>query len=131
MSAERPAFVDTNVLIYSVDGDDPGKREITLALIADLTATDRLRLSTQVLQAFFVTGTRKLRPPLSPHQALDHMDDLGLTQWRRDAVHRRSERRADDPGGEGGESVPGRMNCGARLRTRSVSPRSSRSRGRA
>jgi predicted nucleic acid-binding protein len=79
MTDERPAFVDTNVLIYARDDREPHKREQALYLIAELTATDRLRLSTQVLQEFYVTATRKLRPPSTPRQAIAHMDDLA--QW--------------------------------------------------
>lgn len=76
MSAERPAFVDTNIVVYAFDRGEPRKSEIAAALLEDLAAAGRLRLSTQVLQEFFVTTTRKLRPPLPPRQALDTMDDL-------------------------------------------------------
>lgn len=79
MSDELPAFVDTNILIYAKDDCEPSKRETALSLIAELTATDRLRLSTQVLQEFYVTATRKLNPPVPPRQAIAHMDDL--SQW--------------------------------------------------
>jgi predicted nucleic acid-binding protein len=48
-------------------------------LLEHLAATDRLRLSTQVLQEFYVTVTRKLPHPLPAREALDLVDDLG--QW--------------------------------------------------
>ncbi len=77
MSAEAPAFVDTNVLVYACGGEDP-KQAVGAKLLAHLIDTDRLRLSTQVFQEFYVTVTRKIKRPLSPRQALDIMDDLSI-----------------------------------------------------
>ncbi|HET6582305.1 MAG TPA: PIN domain-containing protein [Nannocystaceae bacterium] len=51
-------FVDTNVLVYAFDRDEPAKRKRSLAI---LEGEDDLVLSTQVLQEFYVTVTRKLR----------------------------------------------------------------------
>ena len=76
MSAERPAFVDTNVVVYAFDRSDSRKRDIAATLLEDLGRSGHLRLSTQVLQEFYVTITRKLSPPLSPSQAMELIDDL-------------------------------------------------------
>ncbi len=79
MSAERPAFVDTNILVYAFDQREQPKREVAGHLLRDLAAADQLRMSTQVLQEFFATTTRKLKPPLPPRRALETIDDL--CQW--------------------------------------------------
>ena len=53
------AFVDTNVLLYSISRD-PGERrkqEIAVALLQ----RDDLALSVQVLQEFYVQATRRSR----------------------------------------------------------------------
>jgi len=58
-------FVDTNVLVYAYDRDDPEKHERAVAVLTELW-DDRLGVvSTQVLQEFYVTVTRKLSRPLS------------------------------------------------------------------
>ena len=54
-------FIDTTVFVYLFDGDTPAKRARARELIAsnDMTAV----VSTQVLQEFYVTVTRKLAAP--------------------------------------------------------------------
>jgi predicted nucleic acid-binding protein len=66
-------FVDTNVLVYAFDRDEPVKRKRSLAILA---ADDELVLSTQVLQEFYVTVTRKLKRPLSEADAETAVRDL-------------------------------------------------------
>lgn len=61
------SLVDTNILVYCYDGDEPAKRARALALLAD-DATE-LVVSTQVLQEFYVAVTRKLARPLSAEDA--------------------------------------------------------------
>ena len=60
-------FIDTNVLVYLFDADDPVKKAIAEQVFRESKA---IRLSTQVLQEFYVTVTRKLGRPLQPEQAL-------------------------------------------------------------
>jgi predicted nucleic acid-binding protein len=57
------AFVDTNVVVYAFDDDEPDKQERARDLLSD-PGDVRLVLSTQVLAEFFVTVTRKLARPL-------------------------------------------------------------------
>ena len=76
MSDEAPAFVDTNILVYAFDSTDPTRHRSAVELLSRLMDEDRLRLSTQVLQEFYVTMTRKPRPPWSPDQALAKLDDF-------------------------------------------------------
>lgn len=78
MSDERPAFVDTNILVYAFDRAEGRRRHLAASLIEQLTVSNRLRLSTQVLQEFFVTVTRKIRRPITPSKALEVMDDFAV-----------------------------------------------------
>ena len=56
----RRSFLDTNVLIYSVDRADPAKQDIALGLIARHAKERTGVISTQVLQEFYSAATRKL-----------------------------------------------------------------------
>ena len=76
MSDEAPAFVDTNVLVYAFDSGDQARHRPAAQLLSRLMDEDRLRLSTQVLQEFYVTMTRKARPPWSPERAIAKLDDF-------------------------------------------------------
>lgn len=62
-------FFDSNILIYVFDRSSPQKREIARGLLKDHAADGDILLSTQVLQEFYVTVTRKLKPPLDPGEA--------------------------------------------------------------
>src|SRR5437879_5673835 len=55
------SFVDTNVLLYTDDHDAPRKQGVALDLLAGLRAGRKGVVSTQVLQEYFVSATRKLR----------------------------------------------------------------------
>jgi len=63
------SFVDTNVLVYLFDADTPDKQARARELVATRGPAGELVLSTQVLQEFFVTVTRKLERPLSIESA--------------------------------------------------------------
>ena len=62
-------FLDTNILIYAYDRSAGAKHETAKALVLDLWRSGHGMLSTQVLQEFFVTVTRKLRTPIARAQA--------------------------------------------------------------
>ena len=53
-------FLDANILVYAQDKDSPAKRRRSREVIADLAAAGSGVISTQVLQEFYVTATRKL-----------------------------------------------------------------------
>ena len=53
-------FLDTNILVYSLDQTDPEKRHRCRELIRELTAENLGVISTQVLQEFYVASTSKL-----------------------------------------------------------------------
>lgn len=61
-------FIDTNVLVYLFDADAPVKKAMAERVLRESKA---IRLSTQVLQEFYVTVTCKLGRPLSPQHALE------------------------------------------------------------
>ena len=63
------SFVDTNVLVYLFDSSAPDKQARARELLAERGPAGELVLSTQVLQEFFVTVTRKLERPLSAEVA--------------------------------------------------------------
>jgi predicted nucleic acid-binding protein len=61
---DRPAFIDTNVLVYAHDRSGTRKQPIAEALLDDLWRTRGGAVSTQVLQEFYVVATRKFDPPM-------------------------------------------------------------------
>ncbi len=73
-------FVDTNVLVYSLDVGKPGKHERAAAWMDAMWVSRRGRLSFQVLQEFYVTVTEKLAPGLDRDRARAEVRDL--MAWR-------------------------------------------------
>jgi len=63
------SFVDTNVLVYLFDRDSPHKRTIARNIFKNEGLSGNLILSTQVLQEFYVSVTRKLATPLNAEAA--------------------------------------------------------------
>lgn len=65
-------FLDTNVLVYAVSSveEDSAKRARALELVRHAD----FGLSTQVLQEFFVTATRKIRQPLPVERAVELLE---------------------------------------------------------
>lgn len=74
-----PVFVDTNVLVYARDATEPEKQRRAAEWMAALWDGRRGRLSTQVLQEYYVTLTRKLDPPRSREEARE--DVASLAAW--------------------------------------------------
>jgi predicted nucleic acid-binding protein len=75
-----PVFVDTNVLVYARDASEPEKQPQAAAWIEHLWRTRTARLSFQVLQEYYATTTRKLKPGLPTEQARADVRDL--LAWR-------------------------------------------------
>jgi predicted nucleic acid-binding protein len=69
-------FIDTNILIYSVDRADPDKRETAITLIAEHATRRTGIISTQVLQEFYSAATRKLG--IEPAAAKRHLQDFQI-----------------------------------------------------
>ena len=54
-------FIDTNILVYAMDGADPLKQKQSRFLLQELQENSNTGvISTQVLQEFYVTATKKL-----------------------------------------------------------------------
>ena len=69
-----PSFVDTNVLVYLFDSDSPAKQAVARELFDN--HAEKIVLSAQVLNEFYVTVTRKLGKPLSTDRAIEALGDL-------------------------------------------------------
>lgn len=72
----RRSFLDTNVLIYSVDRADRVKQETALTLLAQHAKARTGVISTQVLQEYFSAATRKLG--IEPLQARQQLRDFRI-----------------------------------------------------
>lgn len=68
MSGEQ-TFVDTNVLVYAYDADAGAKHEMARSQLQSLWHQESGLVSSQVLQEFYVTVTRKLGRPLARQAA--------------------------------------------------------------
>ncbi len=53
-------FIDTNILVYCIDRHDPAKQKTSRLLLQTLGNDHSGVISTQVMQEFFVVGTKKL-----------------------------------------------------------------------
>ena len=53
-------FIDTNILIYSLDRHDSEKQSIARKLLKNAAREHTGVISTQILQEFYVAATRKL-----------------------------------------------------------------------
>ncbi len=62
-------FVDTNILVYAHDLSGGDSHASACAIIESLWETQTGVISTQVLQEFYVTMTRKIKNPLKPFEA--------------------------------------------------------------
>jgi predicted nucleic acid-binding protein len=75
---ESKFFVDTNVLLYSLDPADPRKQARAAQWMSALWAGSSGRLSWQVLHEFYANVSRKFRPELK--KGRDVVETLSL--WR-------------------------------------------------
>ncbi|WP_119354674.1 PIN domain-containing protein [Azohydromonas sediminis] len=69
MPSGSTVFVDTNVLVYAEDRAHPDKHRAARQWLRELWVRRLGRLSTQVLNEFYVTVTRKLSPAMPPGDA--------------------------------------------------------------
>jgi len=70
-------FVDSNVLIYAHDKDAGSKQAQAAQRLSELWETGLGRLSTQVLQEFYVNVTQKISKPLSRSAAREVVRGYG------------------------------------------------------
>ena len=71
-------FIDSNVLVYAHDLDAGSKQAQAAAWLKRLWNAALGRLSTQVLQEFYVNVTRKIKRPLDPGQAREVVRSYSL-----------------------------------------------------
>jgi predicted nucleic acid-binding protein len=71
-------FVDTNVLLYRHDNRKPEKQQAAEMWLAHLWQTRSGRLSTQILQEFYLNATQKLKPGLDRKAARQEVKDLAV-----------------------------------------------------
>ena len=69
-------FVDTNVLVYARDASEPEKQSRAQHWLTTLWERQCGRTGIQVLNEYFVTTTRKLKPGLSEDEAWQDIEDL-------------------------------------------------------
>jgi predicted nucleic acid-binding protein len=75
MSGNR-CFLDTNILVYAFDASAGQKYEVAKNIVIDLWNTKEGVLSTQVLQEFFVSITRKIPKPMDVMSAKEIISDF-------------------------------------------------------
>jgi predicted nucleic acid-binding protein len=69
-----PILIDTNVLLYLYDHNQPVKQERARDVLDQLELSGSGRLSVQCLAEFFSVATRKLSPALTPAQAVQQIN---------------------------------------------------------
>jgi predicted nucleic acid-binding protein len=75
----KPILLDTNILVYTCDSDEPERQEMALLLVQKLSATGSGRLSAQVLAEFVNVTTRGKNPLLTRTDALYQATRLAQT----------------------------------------------------
>ena len=73
-------FVDTNILVYVRDSSESEKQIKAQKWLEFLWKNESGRLSTQVMNEYYVTVTQKLKPGLSKQQA--RSDLRALSVWK-------------------------------------------------
>ena len=71
-----PLLIDTNLLVYAFDQNDPVRQDRAVKLLREIELRGIGRLSVQALAEFYSASTRRLRPPLTPDMAFDHIERL-------------------------------------------------------
>ena len=72
MSAE--VLLDTNVLVYAFDADEPAKQRVAQELLGRLGADGTACVSSQVLGEFYVTVVRRFQGSMSAEMAARHVE---------------------------------------------------------
>ena len=73
-------FVDTNILVYARDSSEPEKQVLAEQWLTQLWQHELGRISTQVMNEYYVTVTQKLKPGLSIEQARSDLRALAVWQ---------------------------------------------------
>lgn len=72
-------FLDTNILVYLFDNNFPKKKKITKKIIESIIVDSTPIISTQVMQEFYVTITKKLKmDPIVAKEALRYFEKFDI-----------------------------------------------------
>ena len=69
-------FIDTNIIVYAHDKTEINKKKISGEIIINGIKNDNIVLSTQVLNEFYVTVTKKIKQTLRPVEAKKEIELL-------------------------------------------------------
>lgn len=72
-----PVLIDTNLLVYTFDQNDSIRQDLAIRVIRALAESGNGRLSVQCLSEFAAVVTRRLRPTMSPADAM-----AGVTRFQ-------------------------------------------------
>lgn len=72
-------FLDTNIIVYAYDISDKEKHEKSVEILETIWRSGTGVISTQVLQEFFVSVTKKISKPLDVAIAKEVINDL--SKW--------------------------------------------------
>jgi len=73
-------FVDTNILVYARDSSEKEKQPQAAKWLEFLWKNENGKISTQVMNEYYVTVTQKLKPGLSKQQARADLRSLAVWQ---------------------------------------------------
>lgn len=72
-------FIDTNILVYTVDNSNPEKKKAAKKLLAEIIRRHMGVISTQVMQEYYVVATRKLQmDPVISKALLTHLQKFEI-----------------------------------------------------
>jgi len=71
-----PVLIDTNVLVYTFDQNDPPRQERAIQVLRALEEHASGRLSVQCLAEFCAVVMRRLQPVMSPAETLAQVERL-------------------------------------------------------
>lgn len=81
-------FIDTNILIYTIDNHYPKKKKICRKLLAKLFEDNSGIISTQVLQEFYYIAVNKLKSdPMIIKELLKSFEDFEIIQVNTTIIH--------------------------------------------
>jgi predicted nucleic acid-binding protein len=67
-------FLDTNILVYAYDRNDPKKQEVAQSVLVESLENESGVLSVQVLGEFFNVVTRHIKKPMTTNEAKDAIE---------------------------------------------------------
>lgn len=75
-------FLDTNILVYSVDAASPTKRDVAKRIVADALLQSSAVISFQVVQEALQALTRKVRVVAHGGDVGEFLDNVLVPLWR-------------------------------------------------